>query len=291
MTLIKILIWLTGGTVFFFLTILLSSFFRYFRPRKNIPYKNPSNYNLAFEQISFAARDGRQLSAWFILAEEPTDKTIIFLHGLNNNKLNSFILGGFLQEKYNLFIFDFRAHGDSSGTFTSLGALFETEDLLGAIDYLKEKKPEQSRQLGIFSYSMGAAVALMTLPRLKEIRAVVADTSFASLEKMAWYLFRSWGWLGRAIVQLSRWLGKLIFRVDIRQVAPARAVRKTSVPILLIHGEKDRRIGVEQAYLIKKNCPDYCTLWVVPEAGHCQSRFVSSKEYRKKVAEFFAQHL
>src|SRR5207247_1389279 len=80
-------------------------------------------------------------------------------------------------------------HADSEGHLTSLGPL-EMRDLAGALRYLREQKPQQSRRLGIYGHSLGAAVAIVGAAQRPELEAVAAESPFASVpltvRRFAW---------------------------------------------------------------------------------------------------------
>ena len=64
-------------------------------------------------------------------------------HGWGDNKGDMLQRGDFLRARFNLFLFDFRYHGDSEGDRTSLCAC-ESWDIAAAYDCLKSKRPGRS---------------------------------------------------------------------------------------------------------------------------------------------------
>lgn len=108
-------------------------------------------------------------------------KTIILLHGYPADKGDILPSLAFLNERYNLFLFDFRYLGQSEGLYSTAGAK-ETDDLASAIEYLKSRGVEE---VGVWGFSMGGAVALMSIKKIPEIKAVVSEASYANLGLMA----------------------------------------------------------------------------------------------------------
>jgi len=73
----------------------------------------------------FFSSDGLILKGW-IIQKDKSLVTIIFCHGLGMNKSDLLSLAKSIYDAgFNLFLFDFRGHGDSSGSTTSFGYLEE----------------------------------------------------------------------------------------------------------------------------------------------------------------------
>ena len=85
----------------------------------------------------------------------------------------------FLHADFNLLLFDFRYLGESEGSYSTAGAK-EVEDLLAAIRFLKRRG---IKEVGVCGFSMGGAVGLMAIDKAPEIKAVVSESSYASLQK------------------------------------------------------------------------------------------------------------
>lgn len=133
---------------------------------KDIPYEN----------IKLTTRDGVQLSAWY--TPSTNGAVILVAHGYNDNRLENLHVM-FAQNGYGVLSWDFRAHGESEGDFSSLG-YFEQLDVEAALDYALIQKDIE--HIGAWGGSMGGASVILTAAKRKEIEAVVADSAFASLE-------------------------------------------------------------------------------------------------------------
>ena len=89
---------------------------------------------------------------------------------------------------------------------------------------------------------------------------------------------------------MTKLLARLILKIDPSDVSPEKAIKDIEVPILLIHGEKDSQIKVENSYLLKK-ANQKAELWIVKNADHGQAYFIKKEEYETKVLDFFNKHL
>ena len=105
--------------------------------------------------------------------------------------------------------------------------------------------------MGVWGFSMGGAVALMAVPQAPEIKAVVSESSYASLAGMALQLFRIPA-LNYPIAYLVGLWAKLFLGIDLSDVSPAERVRNTSLPILLIHSSADAVIPFAHAHELQQ---------------------------------------
>jgi len=108
-----------------------------------------------FELITYTVADGGTIEASFFKAEQ--DFVVIFAHGAVFNKESWYFLAERLQkEGVSSLSLDFRGYGDSKRGSTNKKSL----DILGAIDYLKEKG---FKKIAIVGGSMGGGAVLNAL--------------------------------------------------------------------------------------------------------------------------------
>jgi len=86
-----------------------------------------------------------------------------------------------VRRGYVVLLFDFRAHGESSGSRTSLG-YHEQKDVLAALSILKAREEIDLQRIGIYGFSMGGSTAILTAAQSGAFSAVVADSAFTSLK-------------------------------------------------------------------------------------------------------------
>lgn len=257
-------------------------------------FDDPAHYGLPYEKVSFTTSDGLTLRGWFIPAavDGSTSKqaTILVGHGYPFDKANILRHGRFLHSGFHLLFFDFRYFGDSDGAYTTAG-LLETRDVEAAVAYLKQRADVDSSRIGAMGFSMSAAAFI--LARHPDIRAIVADSSYASLEDLVglqfFFLPGPTKW---PLVALSKLYARLLLGVDIGTAAPAQVVRELAVPLLLIHGEKDSQIPAKHARQIYAHAdPARTELWLIPGVDHGQAHAIEGERYEIRVLQFFLRHL
>ena len=211
------------GIIFFFAFASFVAFLSYLWPSKFISDITPENLGLQYEEVLFQTSDNITLQGWFIprqISGQVVDSTesantIIALLGWSEDKANIWPTLLFLNQTYNLFVFDFRYLGKSKGKYSTVGVK-ETEDLKAALQYVRSRGIEE---VGVWGFSMGGAVALMTAPSSPEIKAIVSEASYASLDRMALEAFRIPLLKYPLAFTMNLWT-KLFFVISLYDVSP-----------------------------------------------------------------------
>ncbi|HEY65050.1 MAG TPA: alpha/beta hydrolase [Caldilineae bacterium] len=261
------------------------------RRRSPDPPVDPSAYGLEAETVRFPSRDGLLLGGYWIPARRRRG-TIVLLSGQGGSLDPDLIYApALIHHGYDVLLFDFRGHGRSQGESVSWG-YYERLDLLGALDFLRERGIEQ---VGVWGFSMGAAVAIRTAPEAEEIVAVVSDGCYADLLGAICGWVRARGlhgkpveWLARLVLRMAGW--RLGCRLE--DAAPVRWVGRISPrPILFIQGERDPFVPPRDFLRLWQAAREPKERWVVPGAGHREADKLYPAAYRQRVLDFFDRHL
>jgi pimeloyl-ACP methyl ester carboxylesterase len=252
-------------------------------------FHSPAEYGLGFEEVTFIAADGLPLQGCWIPAPS-SERAVIILHGHGGSlDWDLHRAPALLAAGFNVFLFDFRAHGRSQGHLATFGYL-ERYDVQGALEFLKDRGV---RSIGLLGFSYGALASILSAPVCPEVRAVVADggparlrTAFAA--RAVEFHFPRWfavpmTWLTVVITSLR--LGVNLFHYE-----PVRWVGRIAPrPIFFIHGELDQY------------CPDFDDLyaaagepkkaWRLPGVNHTKASEIYPEEFNRRVIEFFDQKL
>jgi pimeloyl-ACP methyl ester carboxylesterase len=289
--LLRLVLWAIGLLVVAYLTMSAYGAYQLTHPVRWPPKTTPAAYGMQYESVTFnSVPDNIPLKGWFI--DSPGTRTILVLHGessAKDNYINMEVGKALYQQGYDLFMFDFRAHGESGGDIGSIGQ-FETRDVAGALAYLETRGVTQ---VGAIGWSMGAATLLNAAPDHPEISAIVADSSFSSLMPMIDIerdQMHAPALIDPGIVLMSR----LMYGIDITANQPKKAIAHIGDrPVLLIHASGDTLIPASQAEELKQAGADdpNLQLWVVPAAGHVNSFATHRQEYLDRVEAFFGEYL
>lgn len=266
--------------VFFTTAISFYSSYSIVHPPKRPVTITPSHYGMDYESTIFSSSDGVRLKGWLILNNE-SQSLVIVCHGHGSNKGNVLGMAEFLYRNgHSTFLFDFRAHGESEGGLATLGWL-ETNDLKAAIEYVKKRVNPDN--IGVLGFSMGGATAITTAGQTNDIKAVVADSAFADRSKLitkATHL-PPFGYL---TVLFARMQG-----MNMDENLPVNYVGKISPnALLIIQGDKDHLVDVEDGELLYDKAKEPKELWLVSNAPHVGAYHKERSEYERRVLEFFA---
>ncbi|MBS3114347.1 alpha/beta fold hydrolase [Candidatus Woesearchaeota archaeon] len=277
---LKVLIFIALWLIIFSLLI----FYMSIHPQKIITNLAPSDFGLNYEEVLFNSADGIKLSGWFI-PHNKTKSTIIVMHGYPADKANLLGIAEFLAKEFNVFLFDFRSFGKSEGKYTTAGYL-ERNDLLGAIKYLEKEK--NITKVGLYGFSLGGAVALMT--NHENVKAIATDSAYAELSHMVQHMYKIFFVLKYPLAYLTKLYGILFLKINIDDASPVENIENIKIPILLIHAEKDSQIPVNEAYLLH-DANKKAELWIVENAEHGITHSINPEKYEKKVIGFFKENV
>lgn len=153
--------------------------------------KNPGDYGLEFEQVSFPSADGVPLEAWFMPCAG-SNKLVIANHPLWFNRyglpahlepwksiggpLNAFEVDYVPDYKilhdngYNVLAYDMRNLGQSGSANggISSGGRFEARDVLGSIHYARSAPALKDMTIGLFSRCQGCNATIYAMAQSPE---------------------------------------------------------------------------------------------------------------------------
>lgn len=245
-----------------------------------------------FRHVWLSSQDGTPLHGLYRhnVAGGPT---VILCHGYQKSLAEPYSLGCRLAELgYNVLLLDFRGCGESGGVYTTLGRL-EVLDLLGAVNYAKTLAG-QDAPIGVLGISMGGATAIVASAQCPDIRAVVVDSAFATLDDAVEYRLQAMLHLPLLVTlgRVSIRLGEILTEGHTHQVRPIDHVAQISPrPILFIHGEFDDFLPTHHHLALFDAAKEPKELWLAPGSSHAMARLDHPEEYLQRVHTFFACHL
>ena len=209
-------------------------------PRIAVPLE-PGDYRLAVQDVAIRADDGVRLAAWFL--PRPGAPAVVLLHGYPAEKADLLPIASALAPQFATLLVDQRYFGKSEGAATTLG-FRERQDLKRVLDFLQSRG---APAIGVFGFSLGGAVALLTAAEDPRIRAIVAYAPFADLRTLGRELY-GWMWLARyPFVEAMLVWSRVFFGADITRPSPAEAAARVGVPVLLVHSRADEQIPFSHA--------------------------------------------
>ena len=218
-------------------------------------------------------------------------RTVIVLHGVKGNRTSVVRYAITLcNANFNVLLFDWRAHGESDGKYVTYG-YYERQDVEAAMDFLKNESGLNCHLIGLAGLSMGAAVALQVAAIDKQIRAVWADSPFASLIRVGTALGRRWtGFPESMVLPFARATFKIAAyraKFDPESVNPLNIAKEIICPVALVHGTEDKTIPYDHSQAIYDLLgSQQKELWIIEGAEHtnCIRR---GGNYQERMVDFF----
>jgi fermentation-respiration switch protein FrsA (DUF1100 family) len=200
---------------------------------------HPSIEKLKYNDIYIRINHKIKLHGWFVPAQETLPKaTIIHFHGNAANITNHWVQVSWIpQENYNLFTFDYRGFGKSTGE-TSFSGMHE--DCLTVISYVR-KNLDNTGKLIVLGQSLGGAfcVSAVTEDRGKDIKGIILDSCFDSIKNIAMAK------ISIIPIPLASIATNLLLS---DKYSPSKYLYSTKIAKLFIHGELDQVVPFQQGY-------------------------------------------
>ena len=247
-----------------------------------------------FETVALTSTDGLKLKAYYLEADIPTTQTVIIAHGYSSRAKYMAAYAKYYHEtlNYNVLMPDARGHGASEGDYIGFGWP-ERKDYLQWIDYIIKRNGDDSR-IALHGVSMGASTVLMTsgekLPN--QVKTIIADCGYTSAKDVLSYqLKRMYHLPSFPILQSTSILTKIRAGYSFEEASALKQVKKTKLPILYIHGEKDTFVPVEMVHELYEATPTEKELYLVPEAEHGNAYDMNPGLYEKKISTFLTDYM
>ncbi|WP_216322194.1 alpha/beta hydrolase [Deinococcus aestuarii] len=268
---------------------------RLVRPRRTRAVHTPDHLGVtSWEDVAFTTADGVTLRGWFVPPAPGADgASVVCVHGTGGHRGHLLLHAAALhREGYGVLLFDLRAHGESGGRVSGLG-LHELHDVLAALDHVRARPDVDPGRVALLGHSMGGAAVLRAAARTPHARAVVSIASAAGLAENVVSGVRAFTRLPvPALAPLIVWVAERRTRGRMRDMRPVKDVaRLRDQPLLLIHGDADRVVGVENGRRLR-DAHGSARLLEIPGAGHLGvigPRHLT--RYRAELLGFLREHL
>lgn len=204
------------------------------------------------EPVTFHNRRGDSLKG---VLHHPSGKNpngaVILCHGMESDKNSEklILLGQKLADKGVLALrFDFAYVGDSSGKFEDITYSGEVEDLEAAYAVVQDRQPGKTAVLGS---SMGGTVALLFAAAEPSVAALVTVAAPVHPEKFPSRVLTAaqlQGWRERGFTFFNGRRLNVSLLEDLERLDVPASARNVRCPVLILHGDADAVVPVEEAY-------------------------------------------
>lgn len=242
------------------------------------------------EDLMIPSSNGYDVQAKYIFSQQPSDKTVVVVHGIGMNKwrhLREALM--YLRNDFNVVIYNQRFTGETGGDNRSFG-YHERNDLEAVINYVSTAYPEHL--VGAHGFSMGAGTVGM-YSGLKSAQEqadfLILDCPYDSMKGAIKVGIQEEGL--PIPTDYAVWAGDMYNRIKsgfkYEDVDVANEVSKSTMPMYIIHGEEDSVCTVDMGqHLFDVKEEGYKEIWIEPETEHVEVFDDHPELYEKNVMAF-----
>jgi len=211
------------------------------------------------------------------------------MHGIRANRLQLVDHAEFLfQAGYSVLLFDFQAHGESTGKHITAGYL-ESRDATAAVNFIHQKFP--GKKICADGFSMGGAAAVLAKPPLR-VNAMILQSVYPTIYQAVTDRLESrFGWFGKFGTPFLTWQLKPRLGFGADDLCPIQQVGKITVPKFFIAGTADHDTRLAESQALFDAAAEPKQLWLVNGAAHVDMLAFAKAEYEKRILDFLAKSL
>lgn len=240
-----------------------------------------------WEKLSITADDGLALHGRYYEGEKGAP-LILFFHGYHG----SFYWDGYgifkicREMGYHLIMVHQRAHGDSTASTLTFG-IRESKDCQRWAEYAAGRFGKKT-DIILAGVSMGAATVMMAsaLPLPQNVCGVIEDCGYTTTEDIIRNTMKGMNIPVKPLYPFVRLGARLFGHFDPRDGSPLQAVKKTKLPMLFIHGDKDTFVPYPMCDILYQACRSKKWKVTIKGAEHAVSSMVDYDRYRGAIVNF-----
>ncbi|MCU1242925.1 MAG: hypothetical protein JWO71_3651 [Candidatus Acidoferrum typicum] len=264
--------------------------YRIVKPQRSSSEINMDSFPGRPDAVKFSVPGPGQREGWFFpgLLGAPT---IVLCHGYGSSRGELLTLVSALQDhQYNVFVFDFVAHGANDG-ITSFG-FHEAEEVRAAIDELAKRSDVDPDHFGLWGYNLGAYAALREAETDKRVRALILDSVYDSPEVMVKIGVEKEGLAGIPLMARSAELsfGWINHKYHAEKPLTWKLNTLAGVPKLFIEAADDPELaGTTQKMF--KSAPEPKEQATIPHGNFVEMEDADKRNYENRIVSYFLLRL
>jgi len=248
------------------------------------------------ERIEFRNREGRALAAALELPDRPPRACALFAHCFTCGKdiaVAARISRALAAEGIAVLRFDFTGLGGSEGDFANTNFASNVEDLLSAVDYLRDNFMAPELLIG---HSLGGTAVLAAASEVAEARAVACIAAPASPSHVLHHFGGSLQEI-EAVGEAEVRLGPRTFRIrkqfidDVKRHPLIDKLPDLRKALLLMHAPLDDIVSVEEASRIFGAARHPKSFVSLDGADHLLSRHADAQYVASVIASWAQRYL
>ena len=258
------------------------------------PEETPADFGRDFQEVSTTSEDGLKLTGWFLPGTNGA--TVMIQHGSPGGRQDGLYEAVFLNEAgYHVLLGSFRAHDDCEGEMITFG-YYEVKDVEAWHKYLLNRDDIDPQRIGLFGESMGGGTSILYAATDPGIQAVATGSAFGLTQQVVekFVEFETdipvplIPLLARFIIFWAEQAGSF----DSQTLYTQGVIADISpVPVLIIHGGEDDKIGPEIGRELFNSAAEPKELLWLEKSGHVNFEEFQPELYKKSLLGFFDKYL
>jgi len=276
--------------VFFALlaTVVISGVLTYWivKPQRTSSEINMASFPGRPDEVDFSVPGSGSRRGWFFPGFRGAP-TVILLHGYESSRGELLTLVSALQDhQYNVFVFDFAAHGANAGV-TTFGYK-EADEVRAAIDIIAKRNDVDATRFGLWGYNLGAYAALREAEKDPRVRALALDAVYDYPRQMVKIGVEKTGVGGFPFMVKSAQMCFEWMNHDYKSDPPlsAKLARMAGVPMLFIEASDDPETASITREMFLK-APEPREDAVIPHGNFVNLPDDEKRDYENRVVTFF----
>ena len=140
----------------------------------------------------------------------------------------------------------------------------------------------------LYGVSMGGATVMQASEfELKNVVGIIEDCGYTSCWEEFRFVLKTVAHLPAfPILNVMNLLCKIFLKFDLKSSDSRKAVAKTSLPMLFVHGDADAFVPEDMSHECYEACQGKKQIIIFPKAAHAQSHFTHPERYESALLGF-----
>ena len=254
---------------------------------------NPNTQSIDFEDIEYTSTDGLVLPAWYMPAPKANsvNKTILLVHGRGASRHEGMRYAKpLVTAGYNVVAIDMRHPRQGEGIISTM-SFYERNDVIGAVNYIKNRTP--NNDVGVMGFSMGASTSIIAMAEDQRIKAGIFNSGFANAtDVLAENAAVMYGVPRYPLMPAVMSLVALRSGTDTDLINPETYIPKISPrPVFIMHGTEDETVDFSHGQRLFEAAKQPKDFWIVEGGKHTRLWQADQTSAVNKVLKFFKETL
>jgi uncharacterized protein len=251
-----------------------------------------SNWGSKLEEHAIIGDDKHKIPIYYYKPQNSyNNKTIVLVHWHESNHKAMYpIADFFLEQNYNVVLYDAPAHGANTAKKVSFG-YYEKDDLRSVITFIVSKMSKDNI-IGALGQSMGGTTIAYysgTEHATKHLDFAIIDSAFTSMDaEIAWQIDKASPLLPtRLFIDLGNRLNRAIYNYSYEDVSAINSIKMNKIPTLILHSKADQKCPFIMGKALFEAIPhENKKLIIFENSLHLGAFWDENEKYKRSINEF-----